>query len=246
MGYLDGVTSKIQTQFNNLTTQISNIDDKYVKLVGGNSSTMTGNLYISNTSYGGVRIENTTVNSGTYIQAWDQASAIVSLNVYGDTSNRRILYLRTSDNTANGNLSNSLVIRDDIESSSTYYNIYGEHNMKPENLTLTIFNSNDTFDCNCSKYYPILGFCIIDVSVIVNSRGITPGGWLKICRIKSGYRPISIATLSCHVNEAGTTGIYQAFADTDGYIQIFSKTGTWEAGNKITFSVNGCYIVSGS
>ena len=68
------------------------------------------------------------------------AISLVTLNKYGDSANYRRLVLRNSSNANSGDIADSIVLVDKVDSENKSYKIYGTHNLtfSLSGTTLTI------------------------------------------------------------------------------------------------------------
>ena len=213
------------------------------------------NLVIKKSAYPGLRCNETTNNSGAVFQAWGQSAAMYAYNTFGNTDIRRALHLRTSSHKDNPKLKDALVLRDQTgpsTSESSYYYIYGEHNMKPTTLSLSKYNSNDVVNSNNSKTIPFINLAIIDYAIEIKTRDMTPGKIIRVATVPPANRPTTDVALSCVIcttdPDDNAIGVYQAFLNKDdGGIYLVSKTGTFDTASLTpTFSINGSYIYTSS
>ena len=102
--------------------------DALAGTVKKNGDTLTGNLYIENSSYPSVRLDDTATGSEVSVQNYGQSAVIDVFNVKGSGSKRRSLGLRSSGAPTSG-LKNAVFFRD-VGETDIYYDIYGEHNIE--------------------------------------------------------------------------------------------------------------------
>lgn len=122
-----GVTGQVLVKASDesMDTQWDTMTADRVGAVRKTGDTMTGDLVIKKAPGVVLILEDSTNNTRGFMQMWANTLSLQSQNVAGDGTNMRQLGI---SNSKSRELAKSLQLLDNVNGTSTYYNIYGEHN----------------------------------------------------------------------------------------------------------------------
>ena len=117
----------------------------YLPLVGGG---LSGNMSVNKASFPYIILNDTTAGTDVRVGNYGNAIVIEHRKTVEDTSNRNMIYLMTTES----ELATSIRFRNIVNDVSTYYKIFGEHNITCGDTDLTSGTSALATGCIYQMY----------------------------------------------------------------------------------------------